>query len=126
MKNKYTMKLINKICLCTLTATTILTGGFIAPMSQAQKVVNINPTSNNENVSPDTSISGVFEASEGVAVNSQSVKIYLDDNDITKDSTITENFFSYKPSTALSPGLHVVKIEYENIQGEEKLVSWSF
>ena len=120
------MKLINKICLCTLTATTILAGGFIAPASQAQKVVNINPTSNNENVSPDTSISGVFEVSEGLAVNSQSIKIYLDNNDITRNSTITENFFSYKPSKPLAPGLHVVKIEYENIQGEEKVVSWSF
>ena len=120
------MNFLNKAIISTLTATTILTGGLTASEVQAQKVVNINPTSNNKSVSPETSISGVFKTTDGIQVNADSVKIYLDDRNITKSSTITDNFFSYKPSQPLSSGLHVVKMEYENTKGEEKVVSWNF
>lgn len=117
------MNLVNKFCLYTFTISTIVTGGFITPSSQAQKVVNINPALNSEEVSPDTSISGVFE---GKAINVKSVKIYLDQKDITSESTITRNFFSYKPSRSLSPGIHVVRVEYKNVDAVKKEVSWSF
>lgn len=117
------MNLINKFGLSTLTIWTVLTIGFITSNSHAQNVVNINPVSNSEAVSPDTSISGVFE---GKAINSSSVKIYLNQKDITRDSTITQNFFSYKPSQNLSSGIHIVRVEYKNVDDEQKEVSWTF
>ena len=117
------MNVINKLFLYTLTITSMVTGGFIIPSSQAQKVVNINPALDSEEISPETSISGVFEGKE---INLQSVKIYLDQKDITSESTITKNFFSYKPNRNLSPGTHVVRVEYKNVDGVKKEVSWSF
>ena len=104
----------------------LLTGGITASTAHAQRVVNINPALNSSNVSPETSISGVFDTPEGIPVDSQSVKIYLNDRNVTNQSTITENFFSYKPARPLPPGTHIVKIEYQNTRGRNKVVSWSF
>jgi hypothetical protein len=103
----------------------ILTGAITAPNTHAQRVVNINPALNGKNISPETSISGVFDSSGGT-VAPQSVKIYLNDNNVTNESTITENFFSYKPSQPLPLGNNIVRVEYQNTQGQSKIVSWSF
>lgn len=121
------MKFFQKTWFYTLALSSILlTGGIIAPTTYAQRVVNINPALNSSNVSPETSISGVFDTSEGIPVDSQSVKIYLNEQNVTNQSTITENFFSYKPARPLPSGTHVVKIEYQNTQGQNKVVSWNF
>ncbi len=104
----------------------LLTGGLIASPTHAQKVVNINPALDKSNVSPETSISGVFDSSEGASVDSKSVKIYLNDRNITDESTITDRFFSYKPASPLQLGNYVVKIEYQNSQGQQKVASWNF
>ncbi len=121
------MNYFKKTWFYTLALSSILlTGGITASTTHAQRVVNINPALNGSNVSPETSISGVFDTSEGIPVNSQSVKIYLNEQNVTNQSTITENFFSYKPARPLPAGTHVVKIEYQNTQGQNRVVSWSF
>lgn len=116
----------NKNWFYTLTLSSVLlTGGVIAPPTHAQKVVNTNPAVNSRSVSPETSISGVFDTTSG-EVNSDSVEIYLNGKNITNQSTITENFFSYKPPTPLSLGNNKVRVEYENKQGLQRVVSWNF
>ena len=111
----------------TLTLSSILlTGAFTASTSHAQRVVNVNPALNGNNISPETSISGVFDTAEGISVDPRSVQIYLNDRQVTAQSTITENFFSYKPARPLPSGNYVVKIEYQNTQGQNKVASWSF
>ena len=118
---------VNKTWVYPLALTSILlTLGITPSTTHAQKVVNINPPLNDSNVSPDTSISGVFDPSEGIPVDAQSVKIYLNERNLTNESTITPNFFSYKPVRPLPSGNYVVKVEYQNVQGQRKVVSWSF
>jgi hypothetical protein len=118
---------IYKLGLPLLTLSSIFLTGVMTPsLTHAQKVVSINPTSNANNISPDTSISGVFEPSGGMSVNPRSVKIYLNDQDITRESTITDTFFSFKPTRPLQDGNYVVRVEYQNSQGEMKVVRWDF
>ncbi|NEO27731.1 MAG: hypothetical protein F6K03_12790 [Kamptonema sp. SIO4C4] len=94
------------------------------PSAIAQRVVNVTPTT--QNVAADSSISGQFDTSDGSTVDVDSVKIYLDDQEVTTQSTITPNFFSYRPSNALNPGTHNVRVEFQNEAGQSWRVSWSF
>ena len=118
---------MRKIGLICLVATTLLWGAslFDRP-GLAQRIVNVNPSLNSQNVSPDTAISGVFKRADGAAIDLKSVKIFLDGNDITNRSTITRDFFSYRPERSLSEGSHSVRIEYTNNRGQNRTVSWDF
>ncbi|MCU0536600.1 MAG: hypothetical protein MUD14_22155 [Hydrococcus sp. Prado102] len=92
----------------------------------AQRVVDINPGLDSQNVPPDTSISGVFDTSNGTGVDVNSIKIFVNNADVTKNSTITKNFFSYRPTQPLKPGANTVRLEYQNASGQAQSVTWSF
>ncbi len=94
--------------------------------AQAQRVIDVTPSVNSQTVSPDTSISGVFENEAGVSVKAGSVKILLNAQDITSRSTITRSFFSYRPSAPLPAGDYTVRLDYESTQGQLRSVSWNF
>lgn len=94
--------------------------------AQAQRVIDVTPSVNSQTVSPDTSISGVFENEASASVKVSSVKIFLNGQDITSRSTITRNFFSYRPSAALRAGDYTVRLDYESTQGQLRSVSWDF
>lgn len=93
---------------------------------QAQRVVDVTPGINSRNVSPETSISGVFENSQTESVKPGSVSIFLNGQNITRDSTITRSFFSYRPGRSLSPGNYTVRVDYESTGGQLRSVSWAF
>ncbi|WP_353673996.1 hypothetical protein [Synechocystis sp. LKSZ1] len=93
---------------------------------QAQRVGNINPSQDSTNVPGDTTISGVFRGREGGGVALNSVRLYLNNQDVTNQSTITKDFFSYRPSQPLAPGPHQVRLEFQNNQGQPKSTQWQF
>lgn len=116
----------NKI-FSTLAVTGIAVTSVFLPLSaQAQRVVGVNPGIETKGVSPNTSISGLFETDEGQAIDVDSVRIFINGKNVTEESTITPNFFSYRPDTAFSQGQNQVKVEYQNTMGEQRSVNWTF
>jgi len=91
----------------------------------AQRIVDVTPSVNSQEVSADALVSGVFDTSSG-SVDVNSVRIFVDGRDVTNDSAITPNFFSYRPAQPLSPGQHQIQVEYSNTQGQRRVASWNF
>ncbi len=113
--------------LSTLAGLGLLLGIVVnAPGVMAQRVIDVTPGVNSSMVSPDTSISGVFETSDGSLVQPGSVTIYLNGQNVTTNSTVTRSFFSYRPTSPLSPGSYTVRVDYQSTQGQRRSVSWMF
>ncbi|NEP58355.1 MAG: hypothetical protein F6K31_15275 [Symploca sp. SIO2G7] len=120
------MGLLKNTCFNLLAATSIvLTPVLWSEAAFAQNIVNHSPSQTNEAVAPDTSISGVFDNSGG-SVEVNSVKIFVNDQDVTRNSTITSNFFSYRPTKNLPPGNNRVRVEYKNTNDQQWTVGWNF
>ena len=110
-----------------LLTSSLLLGGLLLPsLGLAQRITDINPGVNSTNVTAETSISGLFDTSDGSRVDVSSVKLLLDGTNVTAASSITPNFFRYKPPTPLSPGTHTVQVEYKNSAGLQRVASWTF
>ncbi|MEC4807009.1 MAG: hypothetical protein SAJ12_13395 [Jaaginema sp. PMC 1079.18] len=119
------MKFLQHSYLSALVAAGIIFAPIaIAPVSQAQQVVNISPT-NNQAVSQDSSISGVFDTSTGT-VNASTVQLFVNNQNVTNRSTITPTFFSYKSPQPLPAGQNTVRVEYISTGGQKQAVSWTF
>lgn len=108
---------------CAVTVASL--SGFTVFPAQAQRVVDVTPGVNSQEVSADALISGVFDTSSG-NIDPDSVTVLVDGQDVTSSSAITNNFFSYRPTQPLSPGQHQVQVEYSNTQGQRRVASWSF
>jgi len=97
-----------------------------AEPARAQQVVNVTPSGSNQAVPADSSISGVFDTSDGSRVDLNSVQIFVNDRNVTPQSTITPNFFSYRPTSPLPPGTNSVRVEFRNQAGQSWRATWSF
>ncbi|APB33204.1 hypothetical protein GlitD10_0886 [Gloeomargarita lithophora Alchichica-D10] len=97
--------------------------GIPLPVAVAQQVGDPNPEPDSRQVSPDTSISGVFSEAQ---VNPNSVRIVVNDRDVTRQSTITRTFFSYRPPSPLPTGRNTVRVTYAGAGGATRTVQWSF
>jgi len=109
----------------------VVIGGVVFPMVfpaplLAQQVTNVSPALNSDDVAADSSISGVFKKKNGVGINVNSVRIYVNDQDVTNQSTINPDFFSYRPNRPLPPGTNRVKLEYQDGKGKDRTVIWTF
>ena len=103
----------------------LASAGLSARPVQAQRVVDVTPGVNSDDVSADALISGVFDTESG-EVDVDSVRVYVNGQDVTGSSSITRNFFSYRPTQPLSQGEHQIQVEYSNMQGQRRVASWSF
>lgn len=97
--------------------------GLPLPVAVAQQVADPNPEPDSRQVPPDTSISGVFTEGQ---VNPNSVRIIVNDRDVTSQSTITRTFFSYRPTSPLPTGRNTVRVTYTGAGGVPRTVQWSF
>ncbi len=93
---------------------------------QAQQIINPNPAIAADDVDPTTPISASFKTTDGVSVDASSVKVFVNDRDVTSESVITSDFFSYRPANPLSSGRHAVLLEFKNSRGVLRRVTWSF
>ncbi|MDX2273256.1 MAG: hypothetical protein NW237_15085 [Cyanobacteriota bacterium] len=93
---------------------------------RAQQITDPSPAQAATNVVPESPISASFRAVDGVAVRPETVKILVDNRDVTAQSVITKDFFSYRPTTPLSLGRHEVLLEFTNTQGVTRRVAWGF
>ncbi len=92
----------------------------------AQRVVNIAPASDSATARPDSSISGQFDAMGTPEVDPASVRIFVNNVDVTASSTITSRFFSYRPTQPFAPGAVRVRVEYRNVIGQSRSSTWMF
>ncbi|MBW6411554.1 CehA/McbA family metallohydrolase [Clostridium sp. YB-6] len=71
-----------------------------------------------------TSIKASFK-SEG-SINKDSIKVFVDDKDVTTSSKIIETSIEYTPTEKLKSGTHKVKIEVSDNLGNITTKEWSF
>ncbi|NEO86207.1 MAG: hypothetical protein F6J87_18410 [Spirulina sp. SIO3F2] len=90
----------------------------------AQQVVNATPTG--QDVPENSSIAWQFD--DVSLVNAQSIKIFLNDQEVTGQSILDpgRNYFGYRPSQELTPGSHNVRVEFATPQGVGYAATWSF
>ena len=110
----------------TLFATTGLMLTPLAPAAIAQRISNFEPAANATNVAPNAVISGQFDTTTGVAVDLNTVKVFVNGKDVTNQSSITGNFFTYRPSTPLPAGQTQVRVEFKNVNGNARASNWTF
>ncbi|MBW4653022.1 MAG: hypothetical protein KME20_08340 [Kaiparowitsia implicata GSE-PSE-MK54-09C] len=92
----------------------------------AQRVVDIAPASDSATARPDASISGQFDTVGTPEVDPASVRIFVNNVDVTANSTITSRFFSYRPTQPFAPGAVRVRVEYRNVSGQSRSSTWMF
>ncbi len=95
-------------------------------LAHAQQIINPSPALSATDVDPGSPISASFQALNGVTVRPETVKVIVDGRDVTNQSVITPDFFSYRPTQPLSAGEHTVLLEFTNSQNQPKRVTWSF
>lgn len=98
----------------------------IPSIGLAQRAVNLNPANNSQTVSPDTSISGQFDDTNSPAVDLNSVRILVNGRDVTTRSTITQDFFTYRPDQPFAPGTVQVQVQYRNVNNQQQTANWAF
>jgi hypothetical protein len=123
MNRSYLLGLSAIGVLLTTSPMLIAAPGVVQP-AIAQRVVEVTPPSNSTNVSPNTFISGQFDTSGTIDVNS--VRISVNGQDVTSQSSITPNFFTYRPAQSLPPGTNQVRVEYRTTNGEQRTLAWAF
>lgn len=94
--------------------------------SEPPGVSNIFPK-DNESVpfTNNFNVKGSFEDTGGTGVNPKSVKILFDGKDVTPQSTITTQGFSYHPNN-LAVGNHTVNVQARDQAGNASRTTWGF
>jgi len=94
--------------------------------SEPPSLSNVSPK-DNENVPYSSSfmVSGTFDDARGTGVDPKSVKIIFDGKDVTAQSTITSQNFSYRPAN-LAAGNHTVDVRARDQVGNASRTTWSF
>jgi hypothetical protein len=123
-KRKILLCMREKLLAIMATAVLISPVALVQPVV-AQTLVNVSPAVSGTNIAPDASISGQFDTTQG-AVQLNSVKILVNGTDVTRQSTITPNLFTYRPSTPFSPGTVTVRVEYLGQDGTGRFSEWNF
>ncbi|WP_315079637.1 CehA/McbA family metallohydrolase [uncultured Clostridium sp.] len=59
-------------------------------------------------------------------INTDSIKVYLDNNEVTSNAKVTKESIEYTPSDKLNIGPHTVKIEVKDSVGNLTTKEWSF
>ena len=69
-------------------------------------------------------VSATFDDAGGVGVDPRSVRILLSGRDVTSDSEVTPQFFSYR--SGLRPGRYMVDVTAKDLAGNAVHKAWSF
>ena len=93
---------------------------------RAQRITSPSPAINAVDVEPSSAISVTFQPENGATIRPNTVKIFLDDTDVTAEAVITSDFLSYRPASDLSPGEHTVRLQFTNSAGDDRQAQWSF
>ncbi len=72
------------------------------------------------------SIAGFFDSSGGPPIDPQSVRLFVDNTDVTEYAGISSSSFYYTPYFPLAPGWHRVGIYGDDVSGVSFDADWSF
>ena len=85
---------------------------------------NMLPRENEAIAAGQTSVSGTFDDSGGVAIDPKSVRILFDGRDVTSRASVTPQFFTYRVSP--QPGSHQVQVTAQDTTGNPLRYAWNF
>lgn len=91
---------------------------------QGPAIVEVKPVSGSTQANRRPEISAAFQDVTGVDVTT--VKLILDEKDVTSKATVTESKVSYVPEADLPEGSHNVKVLLKDTLGNETSKQWSF
>ena len=95
--------------------------------NEPPSVTNVSPRDNENVASSNTlTISGTFDDARGTGVDPKLVKVIFDGKDVTAQSTVTPQNFSYHPATSLAAGNHTVEVRARDQAGNASRTNWSF
>lgn len=123
MKRSYLLGLSAVGVLLTTSPMLLTAPGMVQP-AIAQRVVEVTPPSNSTNVSPTAFISGQFDNTG--TIDTSSVRVFVNNQDVTSQSSVTPNFFTYRPTQNLPTGVNQVRVEYRTTNGEQRTLGWAF
>ncbi len=134
-EGSYTIRRQDKFTSSSQVTATLQANGQMARAQLDQRLVNDTEPPNVSNVSPKDNetvpssatltVSGNFDDERGTGVDPKSVKIIFDGKDVTAQSAITAQNFSYRPSN-LAVGNHTVDIRARDQAGNASRTSWNF
>ena len=93
--------------------------------SVGPKFDSLSPAPNASVSTGKTLIYGTF-SDTGTGIAPGSVRILVDNNDVTSSATVTESFFSYSPSPDLKAGQNSVVVVARDAAGNESRKAWNF
>lgn len=98
----------------------------VPPVNAPPVIVNVSPR-HNETVpySNNFAVSGTFDDERRRGIDARSVQIIFDGRDVTSQSSITSQNFSYRP-TGLTAGNHTVEVRARDRDGNISRTNWNF
>jgi hypothetical protein len=74
---------------------------------------------------PQPNVTAVFE-DQGSGIDVASVRLSLDDVDVTSEATTTSNLVVFRPSANLKSGRHTVAVSARDLAGNAVAMAWTF
>ncbi len=94
--------------------------------ANAPQIKSITPEDNSRASRTRPNISAIFDDGTGSGVDTSSVVLRVDNKNVTREAQVTQNFISYRPDEALTPGMHKVVLKAQDKAGNEVSKEWVF
>ena len=105
----------------TQTADTPISIDALAPLIQ-----NAEPENGSSVASRTPDISASFSDGEGTGVDPQTIRLFVNGKDVTKQATIGRDFVAYRPSQELPNSVTRVEVQMADRAGNKASFKWSF
>ncbi len=92
----------------------------------APEIKDLQPQNRTRVTNRQTDISAVFDDGNGIGVDPRTIKLFVNGVDVTSQSSVNQNFVSYRPTQSL-PGNSVnVDVRVADRAGNQTTRSWAF
>jgi hypothetical protein len=109
-----------------LSAPLVQAGDPLQVDTAAPKIADFNPAPKAQVTKPTPLISATLSDQGGSGIDMDRVRVRVDGRDVTQDTTLTGQFFTYTPKAPLDGGMHRVEVVAEDKAGNETRKSWEF
>lgn len=92
----------------------------------APEIKELQPANQTRVPNRQTDISAVFNDGNGVGVDSRSIRLFVNNTDVTSQSTVNPNFVSYRPPQPLPGNAVNVELRVSDRAGNQTTRSWIF
>ena len=129
----YTIRRLDKVTAGAAVTATLEAGGQTARSTLGQPLVasvkpplikNLSPKDGETVAAGPVSIAGTFDDQGGLGVDPKTVKLVVAGRDVTANSTITKEFFTYR--TELAPGSYAADVSGRDPAGNAVRSAWTF